>query len=143
MKRKRLNHFADAVIGMLTGYQAISNFDYFKKYGKGEYVLDLLKGQLTFNGTDTELFPIFSNIQTWFNNEETKNKIDKNLIIVAQVILNVGPISVRHIRTEMRNWLLIKRVIQNDIYECKTDINFVFKTDEKDYSKRIEASINF
>ena len=143
MKRKRLNHFADAVIGILTGYQAISNFEHFKKYGEGEYVLDLLKGQLLFNGADTELFPIFSNIQLWFNKEISTNTIDKNLITVAQVILKVGPISVRHIHTEVREWIFFKRTIQNDIYDCKTDINVILKTEEKDYSKTIEAGINY
>jgi hypothetical protein len=125
MKRKRLNHFADAVIGILTGYQAITNFDYFKKYGEGEYVLDLLKGHLTFNGADAELFPIFSNIQSWFNSEITTNRIDKDFINVAKVILKVGPISVQQIRTEVRNWLFFKRILQNDIYDCKTDINLI------------------
>jgi len=105
--------------------------------------LDLLKGHLTFNGADAELFPIFSNIQSWFNSEITTNRIDKDFINVAKVILKVGPISVQQIRTEVRNWLFFKRILQNDIYDCKTDINLILKTDEKDYSKSIEAAINY
>ncbi len=142
MKRKRLKHFGDAIIGILTGYQVIVNFDYLEKDGQGEYVLDLLTGRFTFNGRDTELFPLFSNIQKWFNNEITKNRIDIKLITVAQIIFEVGPISVQQVGTEIRSWLFFKKVLKNNIYYCKTDINLILKTDKMDYSKRTEAAIN-
>lgn len=69
MKRKRLNHFSDAVVGILTGYQAILNFEYFRANGEGRYVLDFLTGRLSFNGVSKDRFPIFENLLKWFNNE--------------------------------------------------------------------------
>lgn len=143
MKRKRLKHFSDAIIGILTGYQVKSNFDHIKKNGQGEYVLDLLTGGLAFNGQDTALFPLFANIKKWFNTEITKNKIDTSFITVAKLSFEVGPISVQQFRTEERSLFFFKKVFTNDVYDCKTVINLILKTNEEDYSKRTEAAINF
>lgn len=136
MKRKRLKHFGDAVIGILTGYQVILNSDYFEKYGQGEYILDLLKGHFTFNGDEKEMFPIFSNIQKWFNNEIVKNRIDINFVATAKVTLQVEkPNPGEKIRIETRSWLFFKKIVEIDMYKYKTVINFTLITDEKDYSK--------
>lgn len=140
MKRKRLKHFGDAVVGTLTGYQVVANFDYFKKYGQGEYLLNLLTERLTFNGADAEFFPIFSNIQKWFNNEITKNRIDNNYITVASIELQVGPPSSEKIRIETK-WLFFRRIVEIDRYDYKTVIKFNLRTDEKDYSRQSEGAI--
>ncbi len=135
MKRKRLNHFGDAVIGILTGYQVLTNADYFTKYGQGDYELDLLTEKLKFNGSTIESFPIFLFLQKWFNNEIIKNKIDKNFITLASIELKVGPPTGEKIRIETK-WLFFKRVVEIDRYDYKIIIKLNLKTDEKDYSKQ-------
>jgi len=142
MKRKRLNHFADAIFGMLRGYQIIINFDFFHALGQGEYVLDLLNASLTFNGNKTEMFPIFLNIKQWFQKEIEKNKIDVNFIIEAKIILSVEkPIPPEKIRFETRKWIFFKKIHEIDKYDYKTVINCILKTDEHDYSKQSIGAI--
>ncbi len=142
MKRKRLNHFADAISGILTGYQIVVNYNYFHSFGQGEYILDLLNANLTFKGNKIEMFPIFSNIQKWFQKEIEKNRIDVNFIIEAKIILSVEkPVAPEKIRIEMRKWIFFKKFYEIDRYEYKTAINCILKTDEHDYSKKTSGAI--
>jgi len=142
MKRKRLNHFADAISGMLTGYQIVANYNYFESLGEGEYSLDLLKASLTFKGNRIEMFPIFSNIQKWFQKEIKQHRIDVNFIIEAKVILLLkNRLPQNKIKIEITKWIFFKRIYEIDRYEYKTVINCILKTDEHDYSKKSVGAI--
>lgn len=120
---------------MLTGYQVIVNFDHFHKNGTGDYVLDLLNRRFTFDGKEEKIFSIFENIQKWFDNEINKNGIDKSKISIAEVNVRVCEPTVDKICIETRKCLFFKKVIETNLYQYKTLINFTLKTDEKDYSK--------
>jgi hypothetical protein len=142
MRRKRFNHYGDAIIGILTGYQVVMDSKYFKKYGHGLYVMDLLTGYFTFNGKTEEKFPVFFNIQNWFDNEIKKASVDVNFIKEAKIILKVAePHQEKQIIIEKRSLFFFKKKIAIDYYSYKTDVNFVFLTDEKDYSKAGEGVI--
>lgn len=142
MKRKRFNHFGDAIIGMLTGYQVISNFKYFKMYGHGEYVLDLLKGSFTLNGKEIDIFPIFANIQKWFNNEISKLRIDIRYLSEAMVTLRVAePDPIETFRIETRSCIFFKKIIEYHQHKYRTRIILSLITDEKDYSKKANGVI--
>lgn len=142
MKRKRLNHFSDAVVGILTGYQAILNFEYFRANGEGRYVLDFLTGRLSFNGVSKDRFPIFENLLKWFNNEVIKHNIDQSSLLEARAEFDVSkPISHEAIRIEAKKWIFFKKIIEVNDYEYKTTARLVLKTDKKDYSKTVNSVI--
>ena len=122
MKIKRLNHFSNAVVGILTGYQPIVDFEYFLANGEGRYVLDFLTGRLSFNGVSKDCFPIFENLLKWFNNEVIKYNIDQRYLLEARVEFDVS------------------KPISHELY--KTTVRFVLKTDKKDYSKVVNSVIN-
>ena len=69
MRKKRLNHFADAIIGILTGWRVLRDFNKFHENGSGLYELDLINRTLSFNSKPIEMFHTFSYIQKWYDCE--------------------------------------------------------------------------
>lgn len=138
MKRKRLNNFADSIIGILTGYQIVLNYQAFKNHGEGKYILDLMSGKFTFNENEEEKFVIFKNLLNWFNNEIENNNIGKKYLTEARVVFQVSNEKMVERRFELKRWFFFKKVFIFKNPEFKTKIQVYIKTDEKDYSKEKE-----
>jgi hypothetical protein len=117
------------------------NYKIFHNNGQGEYVLDLLRKNLTFNGSVITPFSIFSNIQKWFDDDVNKYKIDKNFLMTAKVFVKLGQPIYKPYCFEQRKWFFFKKIYEIQTYEYRTNIIVELKTDEKDYSKASEAII--
>ncbi len=90
MKRNRLNHFADAIIGILNGWQVIADAEVFKKCGAGIYSIDLLHETVSFNGKVIAPLPVFSYMFEWFENETKNNTNPDAVLTTAKVLFSVG-----------------------------------------------------
>ena len=134
MRSKRLNHYADAIIGILKGYQIYESHSYFDKYGEGEYYFNLNNSELKFNGNNIDLFPIFSSIKEWFDNDVKKHTIDiENFhrTTVEISVFNKQPKELRFSTFNIARW---------NQYDMNILVNIV--TDQKKhYSKKSSGII--
>ena len=137
MKRNRLNHFADAIIGILTGYRLIMDARSFEKYGSGVYCIDLLRERVTFNGKEIAVFSVFSYLFEWFENETANNTNPAAVLSTAKVRFYVEEKSSSdpsYLEYQLFGFTLCKKRIQT--YERNTTIDVILKTDHSDYSKK-------
>ena len=137
MRRKRLNHFPSAILGILNGYQMYGQIKYFWDKGTGTYVYDLLNDKLEFEGESIPAFPIFGITKKWFETDIEKNRIQREKIESAVIRLDIKKKDER-ILTIQKAYLfgIIKKTIslpneRDMLGEAKVSI----KTDEKEYSK--------
>lgn len=133
--KKRLNHFADAIIGILTGYQIVGDRSHFCLQGEGEYVLNLLNGDLKFNGKETDKYPIFEYVLKWFDRETTNYKIQKSCFTHASVVVKVEEDKTTSVET---GWIFTSRT---ESFGYATEISVNIKTEDHDYSKRAKGNI--
>ena len=137
MKRSRLNHFADAIIGILNGWQVIADAEAFKKRGTGIYSIDLLHETVSFNSKAISVLPAFSYLFEWFENETKNNTNPEAVLTTAKVIFTVGEKSESGsycLEYGLFGVTLYKKRIQT--YERETEIEVILKTNSRDYSKK-------
>lgn len=137
MKRNRLNHFADAIIGILNGWRVIMDTGTFEKYGSGIYEIDFLHETVTFDGKKTKAFSVFSYLFEWFENETKNNTNPEAVLTTAKVIFTVGEKSESGsycLEYGLFGVTLYKKRIQT--YERETEIEVILKTNSRDYSKK-------
>ncbi len=142
MKRNRLNHFADAIIGILNGWRVIMDTGTFEKYGSGIYEIDLLHETVIFNGKKTKIFSVFSYLFEWFERETKDNTNPEAVLTVAKVVFTVGEKSESdpcYLEYGVFGITLYKKRIQT--YERETEIEVILKTQRQDYSKKGEGII--
>ena len=142
MKRNRLNHFADAIIGILNGWRVIMDTGTFEKYGSGIYEIDLLHETVTFDGKKTKAFSVFSYLFEWFENETKNNTNPDAVLTTAKVLFSVGEKSESGsycLEYGLFGVTLYKKRIQT--YEHETTIDIILKTEHHDYSKKGEGII--
>lgn len=137
MKRNRLNHFADAIIGILNGWRLIMDTGTFEKYGSGVYEINLLQETVTFNGKKIKTFSVFSYLFEWFENETKDNTNPEAILTTAKVLFHVGEKSESdpyYLEYGVFGFTLYKKRIQT--YERETEIEVILKTSSRDYSKK-------
>ena len=142
MKRNRLNHFADAIIGILTGYQVLIDYQNFKKKGPGTYTIDLLNEKVTFNGAEIDIFPVFSYIIDWFRNETENNTNPKANLTTAKVLFRVEnktESTPYYQEFKLFRFTLFRKKFTT--YQYNTEIDVILKTQTDDYSKKGEGVI--
>jgi len=142
MKSKRLNHYADAMIGILNGYRIFESHSYFDKYGEGEYYFNLNSGELKFNGNNIDLFPIFRSIKEWFDNDVKKHTIDVENFHQTTVEISVFNKQLKERRFHKRKRSLFPIFIYDkwNQYDMNILVNIV--TDQKKhYSKKSSGII--
>jgi hypothetical protein len=139
MRRKRLNHFPSAILGILNGHQMYGQIKYFWDKGAGTYVYDLLNNKLEFDGRPIPAYPIFEITKKWFDTDIIKNRIQKEKIESAQIRVDLKKKEER-IVTIQKAYLfgLLKKTItlpneRDMLGEAKVTI----RTDEKEYSKSL------
>ncbi len=140
MKRNRLNHFADAIIGILNGWRVIMDTGTFEKYGSGIYEIDLLHETVTFDGKKTKAFSVFSYLFEWFENETKNNTNPDAVLTTAKVLFSVGEKSESGsycLEYGLFGVTLYKKRIQT--YKRETTIDIILKTEHQDYSKKGEG----
>ena len=137
MKSKRLNHYADAIIGILNGYQIYRSHSYFDKYGEGEYYFNLNNGELKFNGNNIDPFPIFRSIKDWFDKDVKKHTIDVENFHQTTVEISVFNKHQKELRFVKRKWLFFPIFINHKWNEYDMNILVNIITDQnKHYSKK-------
>ncbi len=137
MKRNRLNHFADAIIGILNGWRLIADAEAFNKRGAGVYSIDLLCETVTFNGKSITVPPVFSYLFEWFENETKNNTNPEAVLTTTKVIFTVGEKSKSdpyYLEYGVFGITLYKKRIQT--YKRETAIEVILKTKHRDYSKK-------
>ena len=137
MKRNRLNHFADAIIGILNGWRLIMDTETFEKYGSGVYEINLLQETVTFNGKKIKTFSVFSYLFEWFENETKDNTNPEAILTTAKVLFRVGEKSESdpyYLEYGVFGFTLYKKRVQT--YERETEIEIILKTKNHNYSKK-------
>lgn len=135
MGRKRLNHHADAIIGMLTGHHMVGQAEYFRKYGLGLYQYDYRTGILLFNGQAIHTFPIFELIREWFENEIRTFNIDPNSFRRTMVHVNLKEVVYLDAVT-MKKWWIFKVYPKVKVEAFKAHYSVDFETIGRTYSKQ-------
>lgn len=139
MRRKRLNHMGNGIIGILQGYQIIFAYAYFHHHGPGVYRIDLLRKRTWFNDRDVESTAIFDFIMEWFDRELVQHLIDRQAILQADVEMTIKLSGYRvHYGTSTPIGRFLKLLgqmpISHETYSGRILVNL--RTDEKDYSRR-------
>lgn len=141
MRRKRFKHHLDTVIDILKGYQILLNYNYFATRGEGEYKLDLLTGNLFFNGKKIKTYPIFNFIYNWFDKDLKKHHIPKQLIKTAIVIITLAS-NLSQTRSKLSYFQWFKNLIfPKKLPIFTTEILVQIITDEIEYKKQSQGII--
>ena len=137
MKRNRLNHFADAIIGILNGWRVVADAEALKRNEAGIYRIDLLRKTVIFNGKAITLPPVFYYLFEWFENETKNNTNPEAVLTVAKVIFTVEEKSESdpyYLEYGVFGFTLYKKRVQT--YRRETAIEVILKTASHDYSKK-------
>lgn len=139
--KKRLKHHADAILGILTGYQMIGMYDYFSTHGIGRYEYDYRKNELRFEGNIASAPPILLWIHEWYLNEIKKHNIKSNLLSDTMIKIDIYKRS-SQIAVDEKNFIFLTYYVDRAVptYMAKYDV--IIKTASDDYSKSSVGEIN-
>lgn len=132
--KKRLRHHADAIIGMLTGWQMYGNYKYFAPYGLGHYTYDYRKNEFLFEDKPIDIPPIFTTIYHWFKNEIKKQNIDLTLLKTTKIKIHIHDYE-KDITVVEKKLLFFKYYKDVEVESFKAQYKIEIKTAENDYSK--------
>lgn len=141
MRRKRFKHHLDTIIDILNGYKILLDYDNFARKGLGKYDLELLSGNLFFNGKKIKQYHVFNFIYYWFNEDLKKHNISKQFIKTASVTLIIVS-KLYQTRNKFSYFLWGKNLIctkNSAVFITKILVHIV--TDEIEYRKQSQGSI--